>query len=267
MASRSLWVLPLLLAACGTDNECVTPQGCGPEQLCVSNRCVGTDVEGDPRALYASEFRLRLDTECGICHFAGANGKGVAPGDGSWRLYSGADLSADEIEASWQDVQDFVKPGDAVASLLLTYARGEASIDPERDGTKAPHPAVYQSVENLSYARVIGWLSLFELPPLPAAAPPGEDGYGAVIHGLLVQGCSCHTAPERAWKIAGPDPDAAALAESYAATTAWVSAADPEASPLLGYTRGEYGHSAGRIWAPGDPQYDLIRDWIRTTGP
>ena len=34
---------------------------------------------------------------------------------------------------------------------------------------------------------------------------------------------------------------------------------------LLGYTRGEYGHSAGRIWAPGDPQYDLIRAVLFTT--
>ena len=281
------WVLvaALGLAGCdGSDNECVTPQGCGPELLCVQNRCVGTEVEGDARALYDAEFRLRLDAECGVCHFAGAYNIQVGGGDGSFRLHSGVRLSAADVEENWNDLQDFVKPGDSEHSLLLTYGRGEAAIDPERDGRSTPHPAVYGTVENLSYARVLNWLNLFpraELPELPPPVPDGgvptmpgdpppppppsaEDTYLSGIHAVLARGCACHTNPARLWSISAANaPDAA----SFQATKAWITPGQAASSPLLAYARGEQGHSAGQVWAAGEPEYELVARWIATVTP
>lgn len=275
--------LTLLTACTDAGNECVTPQGCGDGLLCVQNRCVGSEVEGDPRALYEAEFALRLDAECGVCHFAGAYEIPVGGGDGRYRLHSGVGLSAAQLEENWNDLQDFVRPGDPVNSLLLTYGRGEASIDPERDGRATPHPAVYGTVENLSYARVLNWLSLFPaaqlpdlgLPPPPSDAsaptmpgdppppppPSAEETYLSGIHGVLARGCACHTSPARAWAISAA---ASADVASFQATRAWITPAAPDQSPLLQYARGELGHSAGAVWAPGEPEYELVLRWIAT---
>lgn len=263
-----------LLVGCDANNQCVTPQGCGPQMLCVANECVGTAVEGDRWALYLREFRVRLDADCGICHFAGANDAEVVQDDGAWRLHSGANLSLAQIEANYLDVQDFLSAGDPQLSPLVAYGRGLFNVQLELEGPLVPHPAIWSSRENLGYERVLNWLAQFPEVTAPADEPPlppmvsdpggGLDGYRDGIHAVLATGCSCHGAPNREWVIAGATAEEAEVDASYEATLAFVELGDPDASLLLTWALGEEdaGHT---YWTADNPNAVAVAEWIRKT--
>lgn len=254
-------LLPILLglcAACDGDNQCVTDFACAPDGVCVANTCVGVEVKGDPVALYAAEFRLRLEKDCVVCHADGLRDASVALGDNFWRFYSGVTLPDAQVATNLAEVREFLGRGDARDSPLITYARGLAG-----------HPVIYGDLTDLGYRRVINWLSLFPKPEAPPVDPdvpdPGAPGYVAIVHDTLTAGCSCHVDDlRRAWAIAPADADEAARAESYTQTRAWFTPGDPEASQLIRYGRGELGHP-GAFWAAGDAAYDQVFDWITRT--
>lgn len=265
------------LVACDSNNECVTPTGCGPEMLCVANQCVGTAVEGDPWLLYLDEFRIRLDADCGICHFAGANEAGVEQGDGAWRLHSGTGLSLPQIEASYLDVRDFLSPGDPQLTSLVAYGRGLIEVEFDSDGTIQPHPAIWGSKENLGYVRLLNWLALFPEATPPADEPPGPpmiadpgggfEGYGEGIHDLLAIGCGCHIVGSgRLWEVEPAGPDAAGLQSSFDATLAYIAPGDPEGSDLLKWARGELG-AHPTIWSTESDGHVATAEWISKTMP
>lgn len=264
------------LWACESNNECVTPKGCGPEMLCVANRCVGSEVEGDTWTLYLEEFRLRLDTDCGICHFAGANEAGVERGDGSWRLHSGARLSLEQIEASYLDVREFLAPGDPQLTAFVAYARGLSNV--ELEGEFRPHPTIWGSKENLSYLRTLNWLALFPDATAPAEPPPeppmiqepggGFEGY-QTLHPVLAAGaggCSCHVSDTYAWQIAAGDVEGEALVPSFESTRGFIAPGDPDGSDLLKWARGELG-AHPPIWTVESEGHGATAEWIRKTTP
>lgn len=265
------------LWACDANNECVTPQGCGPEMLCVANACVGTEVEGDTWTLYLEEFRIRLDADCGICHFAGANDAQVERGDGAWRLHSGTNLSQAQIEASYLDMQDFLAPGDPQLTSLVAYGRGLINVEFDADGTIQPHPAIWGSKENLGYVRTLNWLALFPDATPPAEEPPGPpmiadpgggfEGYQEGIHDLLAVGCGCHViGGGREWEIAAAGAEGEDLQTSFDATQPFVVAGDPDGSDLLAWARGELG-AHPKIWTPEDDGHVATAEWISKTMP
>ena len=266
------------LLGCEANNQCVTPLGCGPQQLCVANECVGTEVEGDRWALYLKEFRVRLDADCGICHFAGANDADVTPDDGSWRLHSGTDLSLAQIEASYLDVEDFLVPGDPQLSPLVAYGRGLIDVEFDAGGTIQPHPAIWGSKENLGYVRVLNWLAQFPDATPPADEPPGPpmvadpgggiDGYRDGVHDLLAFTCAgCHgLGGAQEWQLAPAMADPAAVDASYEATIVFTTPGDPDGSELLGWARGELG-AHPPIWTADKPEHGAVSEWIRKTTP
>lgn len=269
------WIgIALAALGCEANNECVTPKGCGDGQLCVANQCVGTAVEGDRWLLYLEEFRIRLDADCGICHFAGANDADVEKGDGSWRLHSGTDLSLAQIEASYLDVEEFLTPGDPQLSPLVAYGRGLINVEFDAGGTIQPHPAIWRSKENLGYVRVLNWLALFPdaTPPAEEAPDPtavgdpggGFEGYEGGIHDLLAVGCGCHViGGRRVWEIAAAG---AADQASFDATLTFVVPGDPDGSDLLKWARGELG-AHPPIWTAADAGHEATAEWIRKTSP
>ena len=263
---------------CESNNQCVTPQGCGPEQLCVAHECVGTEVEGDRWALYLEEFRVRLDADCGVCHFAGANDADVETDDGSWRLHSGASLSLAQIEDSYLDVQDFLAPGDPQLSPLVAYGRGLINVEFDAGGTIQPHPAIWGSKENLGYVRVLNWLAQFPDATPPADPPPdppmvadpggGLDGYQEGVHDLLAFTCAgCHgLGGPQAWQIAPSMAAPDAVLASYEATIRFVTPGDPEGSDLLKWARAELG-AHPPIWTAADAGHVAVGEWIRKSTP
>lgn len=258
---------------CTTEpGACISDSACAEGGICVNSRCIGTKVEGGFAALYAEEFRLRLDVDCGICHVATDEGD-IVSNDGSWDLFSAGQLDLKKTRQNYDDLLEFVGVGEPKDMDLVTYALGTQVITNEMGGracvnprgeAKECHPIIYTDKEAVHYKRLLNWLALAPEPPAPDI-PDGEttgglEGYEAAIHSVLIQGCGCHVDGARPWTIFS---DLTRSNESFEATKVWIDSANPDDSAFLLYAIGTNGHP--KKWVPDSAQYTLVRGWISRT--
>ena len=273
MRTALLSILVGTALGCTTEpGACISDSACAEGGICVNSRCIGAKVEGGFAALYAEEFRLRLDVDCGICHVVTDEG-GIAPNDGSWDLFSAGQLDLKRTRQNYDDLLEFVGVGEPSDMDLVAYALGTRVITDgmggrpclnARNEAKECHPIIYTDKEAVHYKRLLNWLALAPEPP-PPDVPDGEtvgglEGYEAAIHPVLIQGCGCHVGGGRPWTIFA---DPARMSESFEATKVWINAARPDDSKLLLFAAGLDGHA--KKWVPGSAQYTLVRGWISRT--
>lgn len=286
-------LIALLAVACEPDPLCLEDRQCPERTTCFAGECVTREVSGDPRALYAREFRLRLEVDCAPCHHDGYEGAGVTAGDGRWRLHRGTYLDGAREQASWDDLQDFVGGQSAEATPLVIFGRGAAN-----------HPVIWSADGGRpAEQRVLEWLWLFDgrgvrpdMAPEPDMAPPVDQGprpdgappvpdqgpppdmapvgqppnpqvYAAEIHPRIEASCGvgCHLGnpiPGDGFFRIGPGTVPAAVTASYDDIQEFLDLANPANSKVLTAATATSPHPGGMVWAVGDANYEALRRWI-----
>jgi hypothetical protein len=230
---RTWWGLVVALG-CRPDAPCLEDRDCPTAELCVSGACVDAVVQGQPDLLYISEFRLRLEIDCGQCHFAGRGGVLPTPDDGRWRFYTGGVIGREQLQASWDDLQEWVAGTTPDEMPLLRMGRGAGT-----------HPAVWRYPSQPEALRVVNWLWTFDgrgvqRPGADAGPPDAEplpDGPSVpgfeILLPKLVAGCGCHVGdPSRLdnWFVSAA---VHGLQPSYRATLRYVVQGDAAGSALV----------------------------------
>ncbi len=291
----------LLASACQPDPLCLSDRQCPERTTCFAGECIDRQVAGDPRALYTREFRLRLEVDCGQCHADGQREAGVTPGDGRWRLYTGATLDGARVEASWQDLVDFTAGMSAEATALVQFGRGAAN-----------HPVIWSAATpTVADERILSWLWLFEgrgerpdlavvdmAPPVdggppgdvgprpdggpidqgprpdqgPVVGPPDRTVYAGAIDPRLQASCGpgCHQGnpiPNDGFFRLGPGAIPEAVAANYDDVQQFIDGANPAGSRLLQAATAQAPHPGGAVWAVGDDDFEAVRRWIAGEAP